>query len=522
MKALIASFFLLFVSSALLAQNVGIGTNEPYNKLQVSGSFLVNIPSVFTNTAPTAGQTKTILNGGTVTFFSGDSTGYIYDPGGSVANYLPNLVGYANIVTDLNSVGIEITVQSMELGTGDSLIIKESGSPTANTLVAVGNGYTTVNKWVLNSRSLYIIFKSNADANTGSGFSLLFKRLYVNSSSLPAVAGAIHNALYFDAKNGAFRSGRQTNSDRGVFSTAIGYQLTASGDYSTAMGQNTTASGEIATALGVNTIASGDRSTALGVNTIASGERSTAIGVSTNASGENSISMGQNTISNGYASTVVGMYNNPVLASPQTTVTSTTPLWIVGNGNDDANRSNAMIVLKNGSTGIGTDVPTATLHIKHAAGGGLLLENANDGNKWRIYSASGDNHLTFYNNAGTEIADIDDATGTFNALSDIRYKKNIQNMKPVLPLLMQLRPAYYHFNWQAPTEQLQLGMLAQEAHQLFPELVSYNKTADVYKMNYAGFSTVAIKAIQEQQIQIQKQQKQIDELTALVKQLLNK
>jgi hypothetical protein len=39
--------------------------------------------------------------------------------------------------------------------------------------------------------------------------------------------------------------------------------------------------------------------------------------------------------------------------------------------------------------------------------------------------------------------------------------------------------------------------------------VSYNKEKDLYKMNYAGFSTVAIKAIQEQQVIIENQQKQI-------------
>ncbi|MBL0155273.1 MAG: tail fiber domain-containing protein [Chitinophagaceae bacterium] len=95
-------------------------------------------------------------------------------------------------------------------------------------------------------------------------------------------------------------------------------------------------------------------------------------------------------------------------------------------------------------------------------------------------------------------------------------------MKPVLPLLMQLRPSYYHFNWQQSKEQVQIGMMAQETYKLFPELVSYNESNDVYKMNYAGFSTVAIKAIQEQQLVIETLQKQIDELNNLLKKLLEK
>jgi hypothetical protein len=39
-------------------------------------------------------------------------------------------------------------------------------------------------------------------------------------------------------------------------------------------------------------------------------------------------------------------------------------------------------------------------------------------------------------------------------------------------------------------------------------------------MNYAGFSTMAIKAIQEQQVIIENQQKQIEELNALLNQVL--
>lgn len=169
-----------------------------------------------------------------------------------------------------------------------------------------------------------------------------------------------------------------------------------------------------------------------------------------------------------------------------------------------------------GNIGIGTTLPESSLHIKHAGGGGILLENANDGNKWRIYSASGDNNLTFYNNANTEIADIDDVTGTFNALSDVRYKKDIQPVLPLLSAVMQLKPKQYHFNWQEKEDQLQMGFLAQESYSLFPQLVSYDKEKDLYKMNYAGFSTVAIKAIQEQQQTIDELRARLEKVEALL------
>jgi Chaperone of endosialidase/Head domain of trimeric autotransporter adhesin len=506
MKGIIFFFLTVITCQTITAQNVGIGTTEPLNKLQVTGNLLVNTPTKATNTPPNLAQIETIINAGTVSFSDADSTGRIYDPGGPSGNYNANITGFAQILTSGFSTAIEITVESMQLGTGDSLIIKESASASAYTLLAVGNGYTSTGKWIFNSRSLYITFKSNADASVGSGFSLLFKRLYSDLASIPNVSGVTGKALFFELNTGAFRSGNNTNGVRGNFSTAIGSVNTAIGNHATAIGFSNTSSGDFSIAMGYENTASGFASTALGFGTVASGGRSTTIGV--------------NTSSLGYAGMAMGMYNNPILASAQTSVTSITPLLVVGNGDDDANRSNAMVVLKNGNVGIGTDAPVGNLHIRHAGGGGLLLENSSDNNKWRIYSASSDNNLTFYNNANAEVADIDDVTGTFNAISDSRLKKNIQGVTPVLPLLMQLNPTYYQFNWQQPNEQRQIGLLAQEAYQLFPELVSYNKEKDLYKMNYAGFSTVAIKAIQEQQLMIENQQKQIEELKALVTQLL--
>jgi Chaperone of endosialidase/Head domain of trimeric autotransporter adhesin len=304
----------------------------------------------------------------------------------------------------------------------------------------------------------------------------------------------------------------------GSVSTAMGNTTTASGNNSTAMGFGTTASGNGSTAMGAGANASGAYSTAMGASTSANGDYSVAIGDNTTAAGSRAIAMGFNTIANGYSGAVVGVYNNPMV-TPEINLTSNSPLFIVGNGDNNSNQNNAVVVLKSGYVGIGDGFPQSNLHIKHAAGGGLLLENTNDNNKWRIYSASGDNNLTFYNNAGNEVADIDDATGTFSALSDSRYKKNIQSMSPVLSLLMKLKPSYYQFNWQQLNEQRQIGLLAQETHKLFPELVSYSKEKDLYKMNYAGFSTVTIKAIQEQQVVIQNQQQQIDELNTRLEKL---
>jgi hypothetical protein len=174
----------------------------------------------------------------------------------------------------------------------------------------------------------------------------------------------------------SFSSGRSTKA-KGFGSTAMGVATTASGFISTAMGNNTTASGNYSTATGVGTTASGPHATAMGFNTTASdfastamgglttasGDFSTAMGGVTTASGIYSTAMGRSTIAKGYASTVLGSFNDSILTTNQTSVTNTTPLFIIGNGDNSNTRSNAMVALKNGNIGIGTNTPAARLHV---------------------------------------------------------------------------------------------------------------------------------------------------------------
>ncbi len=159
--------------------------------------------------------------------------------------------------------------------------------------------------------------------------------------------------------------GKNTTST-GVYSTAMGSYTVASGGNSIAMGQNNIAQGDnstamgrrsdavgfVSTATGEGTAALGDYSTSIGYETIAKGISSFATGSSTNANSINSTTMGRNTIAKGYASTVIGTYNDSLLATNQTSATPTTPLFIVGNGDGNTTRSNAMVVYKSGNVDI--------------------------------------------------------------------------------------------------------------------------------------------------------------------------
>ena len=166
---------------------------------------------------------------------------------------------------------------------------------------------------------------------------------------------------------GNFSTAMGNYTTAGAFaSTAFGYNTVASGSYSFAMGQNNIALGNnstamgrrsdaigfVSTAIGEGTAALGDYSTSIGYETIAKGISSFAAGSSTNANSYSSTTMGSYTIAKGYASTVIGLYNDSILTYNQTFVTPNTPLFIVGNGNSNSTRSNAMVVYKNGDVDI--------------------------------------------------------------------------------------------------------------------------------------------------------------------------
>lgn len=730
---------------ASYAQNVGIGTTEPRNKLQITGSILATTPTTSTNTVPTAGQTKTMVNNTTSTYNTADSTGRFYDPGGPGGNYLANMNSSVSFATGSQAIGVEITIESIQLGTGDSLFFYLDGYSYDIPLFAVGNNYTTTGKYFFNTNSILAVFKSNADASLGSGFSILFRWMYDNGSSVPAISSYVGNSFFFDVKRGSLRAGiwvedtlpmglgstgmgrynyasgdyatvigygasasghtsiamglhtvasgassiafgrdavasgvnasalghgtiasghnssatgffttatglasfasgafTQSNGDysfssgynahadgdysisignktiaaairstaigdscraTGISSTAIGWHNLASASYAMAFGENNEASGSASTvfgafsrasggtsiamgsqsqaegsvsvAIGLGTIAEGDYSVALGSITWAAGESSTAIGYSTYAGGNYSTAMGENTNatgdwslatgyncyatgdftsafgyqsnangkfstaiglgtrSRGFASTVVGMYNNPVLGSSQTAVTSTTPLFIVGNGNDANDASNAMVVLKNGNVGIGTNGPGELLHVD---GGNVRFNNTSgttiaiqaggvdkgfiqlSGNNLRIGTygsnptanfvirTNGADQLTVFPSGNATLA------GTLTQSSDARFKENIQQLSGSLRKLMQLNG--YQYNWKPELkkdDRLQIGLIAQNVEKVFPELIATDDNG-MKSVAYQNLVPVLIEAIKEQQKQIEAMQKEIDAL----------
>jgi hypothetical protein len=162
------------------------------------------------------------------------------------------------------------------------------------------------------------------------------------------------------------------------YSTAMGISTQATAFSSTAMGSGTQATGSYSTAIGYNTQATGPISTAIGSETQATGPNSTAMGSGTRATGNSSTAMGQGTLARSGYETVVGRYNTDYIPLSSLSWNSNDRLFVIGNGTATDSRSDAMVVLKNGNTGLGTSTPDERLHVNgniHVSGGNRTIFN---------------------------------------------------------------------------------------------------------------------------------------------------
>lgn len=332
------------------------------------------------------------------------------------------------------------------------------------------------------------------------------------------------------------------NQARGEFSVALGNTNKASGNYSFAAGIVAVASRYGSVAIGQGAKATSDNATALGNYVEASGNSSLATGYITKASGFSSVStgyytkanayyataMGEESIANATNSLVIGRFNDTIAGSNLYTWVNSDPLFMIGNGSSNTNRKNAMIILKNGSTGFGTNTPTGLMHLKYNASKGipnLMLEetgndyaritfkNANPG-YWdvsaythQIFGANVESRFSFYCSAlGANVFTLKgngDASlnGTLTQYSDERLKQNIQPISQALDKVMLLNG--YTYQWKDTTRGAdeQIGVLAQEVEKQFPQLVHTDEDG-IKSVAYSNMIPVLIEAIKEQQAQI--------------------
>jgi hypothetical protein len=144
--------------------------------------------------------------------------------------------------------------------------------------------------------------------------------------------------------------------------TALGSFTEASARAAMAVNYYSEARGNYALSANDHSVAIGTASAAWGSYTNAKGAVSMALGENTNAKGDMSVAVGQRTIATGFASLAAGVFNDSIVAE-QSSLAVNTPLFVVGNGDNTATRTNALVVRRNG-VGIGLNQPAAVLGVE--------------------------------------------------------------------------------------------------------------------------------------------------------------
>jgi Chaperone of endosialidase/Head domain of trimeric autotransporter adhesin len=449
---------------------------------------------------------------------------------------------YASTTIGKHNDPISSSSQNAWISTDPIFIIGNSntGNPRSNALVVLKNAKTGINtsypQAMLHVKDSSVLFSGGTDIPPVPG-------------NPPASGSGIRMMWYPD--KGAFRVGRAVSNywdkdNIGNYSFASGISTQASGNYSTAMGYSASASGNYSTAIGYSANSFGLHSMGLGNHASGEGESAIAVGVDATAVGKNSVAIGWRAETKAFASIAIGANNIPFGGS-ETVWQSNDPLFIIGNSDNESVLSNAMMVLKNGNTAIGSFKPDYKLDVgdrMRLRGGGTLASSAgiwlnnventgqvgflgvynNEMIGWYGTGGSSWNLMMNVNTGFVGIGTVSPSqklhvvgnicyTGSIAACSDIRYKKNISSINNALNSVLKLKGIYYDwekekFKDKGFTDDRQLGFSAQEVEKLFPQIVLTDQHG--YKsVDYGRLTPVLVEAVKEQQQQISEQQEQI-------------
>lgn len=443
--AALISFF-LFTDHLFAQQGMGVGNNNPLEMLDVTGAIKIGTDINNSNAAPTGGA-------GTIRFRAGQFEGW------DGATWIPLGGGGGNSPFEVNSNLVQPNTSFVTYATDDFIFGSSSLDDNTNTdndgrffydksKGAFRAGLVTGDQWNDIKRGDQS-FAAGYDVTASGDYAIsLGERnrstgIAAVSMGTQAYAYGDHSFAWGDHAQATALGAVALGSD--VFATAdysmaVGNQATASGQYSAAIGQNAqatqvasfaigssvTASGENSLAVGYNSTSSGLRSIALGWHNTASGQQSLAIGheavsagryafaigQEVTAGGRGSLAFGSNSVAPSAYETVIGRFNDIYTPLSSTDWQPTDRLFSVGNGATGGARSNALTILKNGNTGIGTSTPSAKLHID----GSLRFVDGNQSNGYVLTTDGAGNATWQAANSGTDDQNLTGATLTGTTL----------------------------------------------------------------------------------------------------------
>lgn len=214
-----------------------------------------------------------------------------------------------------------------------------------------------------------------------------------------------------------------------------------------------------------------------------------------------------------------------------TTTLSNLRFWTSG--------SEQMRIDEVGQVGIGTSSPNTILHALTTSTSGYAATFENNANSDQtdgiIIQCSGVNttdlghrFISFRTGSSpSEVANIsNNASGVIalKATSDARLKENVKPTMYGLKDLLKVQVKDYNYKSVDPKNRA-TGFIAQELYEVYPQVVSVggeDPKKDPWTVDYAGISPLLVKAIQDQQVIIESQKKEIDEIKRQLQSLMSR
>ena len=173
-----------------------------------------------------------------------------------------------------------------------------------------------------------------------------------------------------------------------------------------------------------------------------------------------------------------------------------------------------------GRVGIGNTNPTYKLDVngtqRITLAGYAGVEYHNTAGTWEVYIGTENNtgnarynsrqggHAWYANGSSTmnlESSGNLRISGTFTEQSARRFKENIKPLESSLDKVNTLNPVTYN---KIGSEDLEIGLIAEEVAELFPEVVTYTEDGETLGIQYQRLSVILLKAVQDLTARIEK------------------
>ena len=165
------------------------------------------------------------------------------------------------------------------------------------------------------------------------------------------------------------------------------------------------------------------------------------------------------------------------------------------------------------STTTASGLSNGTSNFGHSFGGGQQVNATNNDTNLILNMSNGSSnpHVQFRSNGGnTGSISTNGSAVAYNTGSDYRLKENVIPLKDGLNRVNKLKPV--QFDWKK-SQETDEGFIAHEAQEIVPYVVQGEKDGEeIQTMDYAKLTPLLVKAIQEQQTQIDALQSEINNL----------